>query len=118
MTTAPERSTFVAVPTRFSRLRVDPVKLDYVAAAVLSVVAEIEIWLGNEVHSHKLWGSIVVLVPTLSIAIRRRYPALVGTLVPVFAALQHALGRDPQIVAGPIGFFCALYALAVWTGPR
>jgi signal transduction histidine kinase len=106
------------VRMRLSRLRLDPVKVDYVAAVVLSVVAEIEIWLGSEVHSHKLWGSIVVLVPTLSIAVRRRYPVLIGTLVPVFAALQHAIGRDPQIIAGPIGFFCALYALAVWTEPR
>jgi signal transduction histidine kinase len=107
-----------AVRVRLPRLRVDPVKLDWAVAAVLTVVAQVEIWFGSEVHGHRLWGALVVNVPTLSVAVRRRYPALVGTLVPVFAASQHALGRDPQIVASPIGFFCALYALAVWTPPR
>jgi signal transduction histidine kinase len=106
------------VRVRVPRLRIDPVKLDYAVAAVTTVVAQIEIWFGNEVHDHRLWGALVVNVPTLSIAIRRRYPALVGTAVPVFAASQHALERDPQIVAGPIGYFCALYALAVWTPSR
>jgi signal transduction histidine kinase len=100
------------------RLRIDPVKLDYVVAAVLTVVAQLEIWFGTEVDDHRLWGACFAGVLTLSVAVRRRYPALVGTLVPVFAASQHALGVDPQIVAAPIGYFCALYALAVWTTPR
>ena len=103
---------------RLPRLRIDLVKLDYIVAAVTTAAAQVEIWFGNEVHHHRLWGALVVNVPTLSIAIRRRYPALVGTAVPVFAASQHALQRDPQIVAGPIGYFCALYALAVWTRSR
>jgi signal transduction histidine kinase len=107
-----------AVRLRPARLRVDPVRLDYAVAAVLTVVAQVEIWLGNEVHSHRLWGALIVNVATLSVALRRRYPALVGTLVPVFDASQHALKRDPQIVAGAIGYFCALYALAVWAPPR
>jgi len=106
------------VRLRLQRLRVDPVTLDYAVAAIVTVVAQIEIWFGNEVHSHRLWGALIVNVATLSIAIRRRYPALVGTFVPVFEASQHALKRDPQIVAAPIGYFCALYALAVWTTAR
>jgi signal transduction histidine kinase len=36
----------------------------------------------------------------------------------VLAAVQQAFGRDPQIIAEPIAFFCALYGLAVWTPPR
>jgi signal transduction histidine kinase len=103
---------------RLSRLRIDPVRLDYVVAAVLTVVAQIEIWFSSEVETHRLWGAIVACVPTLSVAVRRRYPALVGTLVPVFAASQHALGRDRQIVAILIGYLCALYALAVWASER
>jgi signal transduction histidine kinase len=100
------------------RVRIDPIKLDYALAAVTTIVAQLEIWIGHEVHSHRLWGAVVVNVPTLSIAVRRRYPTLVGVGVPVFAASQHALARDPQIVASPIGYFCALYALAVWTPSR
>jgi signal transduction histidine kinase len=106
------------VRARLPRLRIDPVKLDYAVAAATTAAAQAEIWFGNEVHQHRLWGALVVNVPTLSIAIRRRYPALVGIAVPLFAASQHALQRDPQIVASPIGYFCALYALAVWTSPR
>jgi signal transduction histidine kinase len=118
MTAASRRFTVGVVSPRLPRLRVDPVKLDYAVAAALTVVAQVEIWFGNEVDSHRLWGALIVNVPTMSVAIRRRYPALVGTLVPVFESSQHALNRDPQILAGPVGNFCALYALAVWTPPR
>jgi signal transduction histidine kinase len=106
------------VRIRLSRRRVDLVKVDLVAAVVLTAVAQAEIWFGSEVHSHRLWGAFIVNVPTLSVALRRRYPFLVGTLVPVFEASQHALSRDPQIIAGPIGYFCALYALTVWSSAR
>ena len=93
-------------------------KLDYIVAAVLTIVAEIEVWLGSEVETHKLWGAIAVSIPTASVAIRRRHPALVGIVVPVWSAFNHAFNRDPSIIAAPIGYFCALYALAVWTSPR
>jgi signal transduction histidine kinase len=106
------------VPVWLPRLRVDPIKLDRALAIVLTAIAELEVWLGSEVHHHRLWGGIVVPFYTLPVAVRRRYPALVGTGVGVFAAIQHSIGRDPQIVGGPIGYFCALYALAVWTPTR
>jgi signal transduction histidine kinase len=118
MTPAKRWFTVRVVRLGVPRLRIDPVKLDYVVAAVLTVVAQLEIWFGTEVDDHRLWGAVIAGVSTLSVAVRRRYPALVGTLVPVFFASQHALGVDPQIVAAPIGYFCALYALAVWTTPR
>jgi signal transduction histidine kinase len=107
-----------AVRVRLPRRRLDPVKVDYALAAVLTVAAQVEIWFGSEVPDHELWGAIVSLVPTLSVAVRRRNPALVGTVVPVFAATQHGWGHDPQIVAEPVGYFCALYALAAWTRTR
>jgi signal transduction histidine kinase len=97
--------------------RIEPMTLDRIVAVVLTTVAQVEIWLGNEVHTHKLYGAIVVNVTTLSVAVRRRYPLLVGTVIGVYEATLHTIGHDPQIVAGPIGYFCALYALAVWTTP-
>src|SRR5439155_847999 len=69
----------------------------------------------REGHHHRLWGALVVPFFTVPVAVRRRYPALIGTGVAVIAALQHGFGHDPQIVAEPIGYFCALYGLAVWT---
>jgi signal transduction histidine kinase len=103
------------VRTLVRRLRIDPVRFDLALAAVLTVVAQIEIWFSTEVHNHRLWGALVVPFFTVPVAFRRRYPALVGTGVAVIAALQHGFGHDPQIVAEPIGYFCALYGLAVWT---
>jgi signal transduction histidine kinase len=98
--------------------RPDPVTVDRVLAVVLTVVAQLEVWLGNEVPHHKVAGALMASVYTASIAFRRRYPFLVGTGVGIYAAGVHASGIDPQIVAVPIGYCCALYALAVWTSTR
>jgi signal transduction histidine kinase len=99
------------------RFRPDPVVLDRALAAVLTVTAQLEIWFSNEVSGHRLEFALVAPFITAPIAVRRRYPTLVGTAVPVLGSLQYALGRDPQIVSEPVAIFCALYALAVWTSP-
>ena len=104
--------------TALLRFRPDPQRLDYAVAAVVTVVAELEIWLGSEVKDHRVAGTLIASAFTASIAIRRRYPFLVGIGAAVLAAVAHGYGVDPQIVAMPIGYFCALYALAVWTSPR
>ena len=96
----------------------DPVMLDRALAALLTLGAQLEIWLSSEVTQHRLEFALVAPLITAPIAVRRRYPTLVGTAVPVLGALQYAFGRDPQIVSGPVAIFCALYALAVWTPPR
>jgi signal transduction histidine kinase len=95
--------------------RPDPVLVDRVVAVVLSVVALVEIWLGH--GDHRLLVTAVSLVTTGSVAIRRRHPFAVGVVVPALASLQLALISDPQVVAFAIAYFCALYALAVWTTP-
>jgi signal transduction histidine kinase len=92
--------------------------LDRALATLLTIVAELEIWFSNEVTHHRLEFALVAPLITGPIAVRRRYPTLVGTAVPVLGAFQYAFGRDPQIVAEPVAIFCALYALAVWTPPR
>ena len=61
---------------------------------------------------------MIALAITAPIAVRRRYPTLVGTVVPVLGALQIGLRGDPQIIAEAVANFCALYALAVWTPSR
>jgi signal transduction histidine kinase len=109
------------VRTRLSslpRFRPDPVMLDRALAALLTVGAQLEIWLSSEVTHHRLEFALVAPLITAPIAVRRRYPTLVGTAVPVLGAFQYAFGRDPQIVTEPVAIFCALYALAVWTPPR
>jgi signal transduction histidine kinase len=98
--------------------RPDPVTVDRVLAVVFTALAQLEVWVGTEVEHHKVAGALMASVYTVSIAFRRRYPFLVGTGIGIYAACVHASGIDPQIVAVPIGYICALYALTVWTSTR
>jgi signal transduction histidine kinase len=109
------------VRTRFLHLprpRLDPVVLDRMLAAVLTVGALLDAWLGGDASGHRLATGLVAAMVTASVAVRRRYPALVGTAVPVFATLNYAVWHGPQFVGYPIANLCALYALAVWASPR
>jgi signal transduction histidine kinase len=99
-----------------ARRRLDPVKLDRLVAAGLSILALAEIWLGSV--DHRALVTAVALVATGSVAVRRTHPFAVGIVVPVLADVQLGLVSDPQIIATGIAYFCALYALAVWTPPR
>jgi len=94
------------------------VLLDRTLAVLLTVAAQLEIWFSREVTGHRLAFALVTPFVTAPIALRRRYPTLVGIAVPVLGAAQYAIGRDPQIVSEPVAIFSALYALAVWTPPR
>jgi signal transduction histidine kinase len=100
------------------RLALDPVRLDWLLAIVLTVQAELEIWLGGGGGSHSAASALVAPLVTGSVAVRRRYPMLIGTAVPMFAAVNHALWTGPQSLAYPIANILALYALTVWTPPR
>src|SRR5438552_3776929 len=115
MTRAPERSSLGSV---FRRLRLHPALVDHILAVVFTVVAEIEVWFTTEVTHHRLAGALLAPAFTGSIAIRRRYPALAGIGVAVLGAFGQGWGLSPQIVAVPVGFFCALYGLTAWTPPR
>jgi signal transduction histidine kinase len=103
--------------SRVRRLKLDPVKVDWVLAAVLTVGAQLAIWLGSDVTHHPLGAALVALAITAPIAVRRRYPTLVGIGVPVLAALDHNIW-DAQFVGYPLATLCALYALTAWTPPR
>lgn len=103
--------------SRLRRLRPDLVWLDRLLAALLTVGAELAIWLGSDAAHHRLGAALVAPAIMASIAVRRRYPTLVGTAVPVLGAFDHALW-NPQFVGYPVADFCALYALTVWTPPR
>ena len=86
---------FGAVGTRLvrlRRLRSDPLRLDWLVAALLTVVAQLEIWLGGGAAYHQFGVALIALAITAPIAVRRRYPTLVGTVVPVLGALQIGLG--------------------------
>lgn len=100
------------------RLRLDPVLVDRLFAALLTVGALIDAWLGADSAHHRFADALVAPVVTAAVAFRRRYPAVVGTAVPLYAGLNSALWGGPQYIGYPIANFCALYALAVWTPAR
>jgi signal transduction histidine kinase len=108
--------------TLLSRLRglrtPDPLTLDRVLAVCLTILGELEIWLGSSAGKHQLGAALITPVLTASLAFRRRYPMFVGVGTAVVMAIEFAFWAGPNILAQPIANFCALYALTVWTAPR
>jgi signal transduction histidine kinase len=96
--------------------RFDPLTVDRALAVLLTVLAQAEVWLGH--GDHRPVAAFVACVSTVSIAFRRRFPTLVGIVVPLLYAIELGFWGDPQIIFASIGYFCALYGLAVWTPPR
>ena len=121
MTFEPPPFTFRVVHTLLSRLRpfrLDPLTVDRLFAVVLTIVAQLEIWLGSSAGQHQLWAALITPPLTASIAVRRRYPMLVGVAVPLVQSVEFAFWAGPNILSQAVANFCALYALTVWTPPR
>jgi signal transduction histidine kinase len=93
------------------------VTVDVVLAVVLTVLALAGILLGNDAADHRLGAALTAPLMTVPIAFRRRWPLLVGIVVPVTGALGSGLWAA-QSTAYPLAEFMALYALAVWTSNR
>ena len=104
--------------SRLSRFRLEPVTVDRVAALAFTVVAQLEIWLGTSAGNHQLGAALITPFMTGAIAVRRRYPFLVGVAVPVIESVEFAFWAGPNILSQAVSNFCALYALTVWTPPR
>ncbi len=102
---------------RLWRLRVNPVFVDWGLAATATVTTQLAIWLGSDAADHRLAAAALAAVITVPIAVRRRFPLLVGVVVPSVSAVDHALW-NPSSIGYPLATFLALYALAVWTRPR
>ena len=102
---------------RLWRLRVNPVFVDWGLAATVTVATQLGIWLGSDAADHRLAAAALAAVMTVPIAVRRRFPLLVGVAVPSVSAVDHALW-NPSSIGYPLATFLALYALAVWTRPR
>ena len=96
------------------RTRLDPVRLDRYLAAALFVGGELQVFLGEAAGWALISQAVVVGLATASVAIRRRYPTATGIGVQGLLVLEGLYTRLP---AGSVtvAWFCALYALAVWT---
>ena len=102
---------------RLERLRADPARVDRWIALVLTVLAQWEIWSGSGSAAHRGGAATVALAITAPIAVRRRWPAVVGTVVSALATFEYAIFSGSSI-AYPLANFFALYALAVWPPTR
>ena len=102
---------------RLSR-RPDPLKLDIAFALLLFVAAECEIWLTNDAGRYAHVAALTAPVLAASVAIRRLHPFLAGVVAQGVMAGTFAIWGDTQIFGNSIAWFCALYALTVWTTPR
>jgi signal transduction histidine kinase len=105
----------VPLVRRIRRLLRDPGHADLCLAVLLLVAAEIQIWLGNGAGSHRAVAAVLAPVVAAAVAIRRRFPLLAGVTAQGAVALAFAFWSDTQIFGTSIAWFCALYAMTVWT---
>jgi signal transduction histidine kinase len=110
-------STMHVSVSRLRRLRVRARTVDWIVAALLTVGAELWIWIGDDAAGHRIWAAVIAPAIMLPIGVRRLYPAFVGTGVPVLEAISHTYW-NPQFAGYVVAYICALYALAVWTPVR
>jgi signal transduction histidine kinase len=100
------------------RTRLEASTVDLLAACVLSIGVELQVWLGDGTSTHRVVAALVGGVVTGSVAVRRRWPAAVGFGVQGMLAVAVAVGFVLPAGFLTIGWFCALYALTVWTSDR
>jgi signal transduction histidine kinase len=114
------RFTVVSVNAGLRRvmtLRADPVKIDWAVAALFTVTTQQAIWVADDGAGHRLGAAALALAITVPVAVRRRWPTLVGTAVPVLSAIDSFV-FDGTSIGYPLANFFALYALAVWSSTR
>ena len=107
-------------PVRLRRFRPNPLKVDWVVAAALTVVGELEVWLGSGsvTHHHRVAiGSAMVVFAAL-VAVRRLYPGLVGIAAAAVANAVAGIWAPPSSASYGIAWMCSLYALTAWARPR
>src|SRR5437588_3340300 len=106
----------VRVP--LARLRLDPLRLDWLVAGVLTLGVELEVWLGSGAAHHRLVAALAGPLTAAAVAVRRRYPATAGVGAGLIASVVAAVWGPPSVVSYGIAWMCATYGLAVWARPR
>jgi signal transduction histidine kinase len=102
---------------RLGRHRPDPVKVDWLLAAVFTALTQWAIWAGGDATQPRLGAAALAIGIATPVAVRRTWPTLVGTVVPALSAIDHAAFAGTSL-GYPLANFFALYALAVWTPTR
>jgi signal transduction histidine kinase len=98
------------------RFRSDPLKVDWVLAALLAVLGEVEIWFGSGsvTHHHRVAIGIAMLVFAALVAVRRLYPGLVGVAAAALGDVVAGVWVPPSSASYGIAWMCSMYALAAW----
>jgi signal transduction histidine kinase len=105
------------------RPRLDPARVDRLGAVVLVAGVELQVFLSAPVSPSTVATAAIWAVVAASLAVRRRWPVVVGIGVQALMVgqewLSGALPGGPFVPVGPplvaVAWFSALYALAVWT---
>src|SRR5437588_848407 len=106
----------VRVP--LARLRLDPLRLDWLVAGVLTLGLELEVGLGCGAAHHRLVAAVAGPLTAAAVTVRRLYPATAGVGAGLIASVVAAVWGPPSVVSYGIAWMCAIYGLAVWARPR
>src|ERR1700746_223472 len=106
------------MPRRLACGCMSPVTVDRALAAVLLVIAALEVWLTHSAGGHRLLAAIVAPILMACLALRRRYPLEAGLVRNTAVQIQFGITPNIQVIATSIAWFCVLYGLTVWTSPR
>jgi signal transduction histidine kinase len=98
-------------------VRPGPLRFDVVLAVVLVLVAELQVWVGGGADRFEVVAASVAPPLAACVAVRRLYPTLAGLVSQGVMSLTFGVWGDTQIFGSSIAWFCALYALTVWTSP-
>jgi signal transduction histidine kinase len=105
-------------PSRLRGARLNPLRIDWFVAAVLTLGLELEVWLGTAASGERLATATLGAVVTAAVAVRRLYPATVGLTAGFVAALLAGVWGPPSLVSWGIAWLCCMYAFAVWATTR
>ena len=100
------------------RSRLDPLRVDRAVAAVLVVLVQIEVWVGDGAPHDSLAVATVATLTAAGVAFRRRFPATVGIAAGLLSAVFAGVWGPPSILTYGIAWMCCMYGLAVWAQPR
>jgi signal transduction histidine kinase len=92
--------------------------LDRWVAAVLVVLGQVEVWVGNTAHGSKPAVAPLLALMAAAVAVRRRAPLAAGVVVLLANGVLWLLVTAEYSLAHGVAWMCALYAIAVWTDTR
>jgi len=100
-----------------SVVRIDLRRLDVAVAVATTVAVELETWMTADAQGHRAAVAALGPLVTVGVAVRRRYPMLVGVVAGVLAVVMQTFWAF-AVLSWAVAWLCDMYALAVWSRPR